>query len=255
MSLFSDNIRALRVKNNISQQKLAENLLITRGRYVKYEDGTSEPPYEILQKIAAYHRMSIDILLSVDVRKINMEDLLKLDNNRLLLPILVDSNGKNFVELIPYKARAGYATGLGDPRYIEELPQYQMPFLGPGKHRIFPLEGDSMPPHEDGSYIVTRYIEKLDEIVDGKTYIVITRDDGIVYKRINKNEENIFILESDNSFYDPYTLKASEILEIWEFEYSIGKNDRKPDLQSKNNLEEIIRKMQKDMAEIKDRIA
>jgi transcriptional regulator with XRE-family HTH domain len=251
MSLFSDNIRALRIKNNISQQKLAESLLITRGRYVKYEDGTSEPPYEILQKIAAYHRMSIDILLSVDVRKINMEDLLKLDNNRLLLPILVDSNGKNFVELIPYKARAGYATGLGDPRYIEELPQYQMPFLGPGKHRIFPVEGDSMPPHEDGSYIVTRYIEKLDEVVDGKTYIVITRDDGIVYKRLYKDGTNSLLFESDNSFYVPYTAKISNILEIWEFEYSIGKNDKKPYLPDKESLEEIIRKLQKDMADIK----
>jgi transcriptional regulator with XRE-family HTH domain len=251
MSLFSDNIRALRIKNNISQQKLAEILLITRGRYVKYEDGSSEPPYDILQKIAAYHRISIDLLLSVDVRKINIDDLLKLDNNRLLLPIIVDSNGKNFVELIPYKARAGYATGLGDPRYIEELPQYQMPFLGAGKHRIFPVEGDSMPPHEDGSYIVTRYIEKLDEIVNGKTYIVITRDEGIVYKRINKNGENILILESDNSFYEPYTIKASDILEIWEFEYSIGKNDKKPYLADKESLEEIIRKLQKDMADIK----
>jgi len=29
-------------------------------------------------------------------------------------------------------------------------------------------QGDSMPPHENGSYIVVRYIEKLDEIVNKK---------------------------------------------------------------------------------------
>ena len=50
MSLFSDNIRTLRVRNKISQEKLAEQLKITRGRYVKYEDGTSEAPYDILKK-------------------------------------------------------------------------------------------------------------------------------------------------------------------------------------------------------------
>jgi transcriptional regulator with XRE-family HTH domain len=243
------------MKRGLSQEKFAEELQIMRDRYRKYDDGTSEPPYEILQKISLYHRVSIDILLSVDVRKINMEDLLKLDGNRLLLPIMVDRNGDNLVELVPYKARAGYAIGLGDPKYIEELPQFYMPFLGSGKHRVFPVEGDSMPPHEDGSYIVTRYVEKLGEVVDGKTYIVITRDDGIVYKRLNKNGKNALVLESDNAFYSPYTVKASDILEIWEFEYSIGKTDRKPDLPDDNSLEGVIRKMQLDMMEIKARIS
>ncbi|NRS87760.1 transcriptional regulator with XRE-family HTH domain [Flavobacterium sp. 7E] len=82
MSIFSDNIRALRTRHNISQEKLATSLLITRGRYVKYEDGTSEAPYEILKNIAHYYQISIDLLLSVDIRKIEVSDLLKLENNR-----------------------------------------------------------------------------------------------------------------------------------------------------------------------------
>ena len=89
MSLFSDNIRALRVKHKISQEKLAENLSITRGRYVKYEDGTSEAPYDILKKIALYFHMSIDLILSVDIRKIDVQNLIKLEGNRLILPIQV----------------------------------------------------------------------------------------------------------------------------------------------------------------------
>lgn len=36
MSLFFDNIRNLRVQQKISQEKLAESLAITGGRYVKY---------------------------------------------------------------------------------------------------------------------------------------------------------------------------------------------------------------------------
>ena len=56
MSLFSDNIRALRVKHKISQEKVAESLMITRGRYVKYEDGTSEAPYKKIKKIAVTYK-------------------------------------------------------------------------------------------------------------------------------------------------------------------------------------------------------
>jgi transcriptional regulator with XRE-family HTH domain len=74
MSLFSDNIRQLRIKKYFSG-KLAQNLLITR-RYVKYEDGSSEPPYDILKRMSYYFHVSIDILLSVDVQKILIEDLL-----------------------------------------------------------------------------------------------------------------------------------------------------------------------------------
>jgi DNA-binding XRE family transcriptional regulator len=39
MSLFLDNIKNLRVQHEISQEKLAESLGITRGRCIKYEDG------------------------------------------------------------------------------------------------------------------------------------------------------------------------------------------------------------------------
>jgi transcriptional regulator with XRE-family HTH domain len=165
MSLFSDNIRALRAKEKISQEKLAEQLQITRGRYVKYEDGTSEAPYEILKKIALYFHISIDLLLSVDVRKIAIQDLLKLENNRLLLPIQIDTNGENIIEIVTEKAKAGYLSGFADPEYIESLQQISLPFLGSGKHRGFPVEGDSMPPHEEGSIIVGRYVEKLGEVI------------------------------------------------------------------------------------------
>ena len=175
MSLFSDNIRALRVKHKISQEKLAGNLSITRGRYVKYEDGTSEAPYDILKKIALFFHTSIDLLLSVDIRKINIENLIKLEGNRLILPIQVDNFGENYIEIVSQRAKAGYLNGYADPEYIESLQQVSLPFLGPGKHRGFPVEGDSMPPHEDGSIIIGRYVERLGEVMDGKTYILITK--------------------------------------------------------------------------------
>lgn len=75
MSLFSDNIRALRIKNKMSQEKVAQSLQITRARYVKYEYGTSEAPYELLKKIALYYQLSIDVLLLVDVREMVLTDV------------------------------------------------------------------------------------------------------------------------------------------------------------------------------------
>ena len=252
MSLFSDNIRALCVKDKISQEKLAEQLQITRGRYVKYEDGTSEAPYEILKKIALYFHISIDLLLSVDVRKIAIQDLLKLENNRLLLPIQIDTNGENIIEIVTEKAKAGYLSGFADPEYIESLQQISLPFLGSGKHRGFPVEGDSMPPHEAGSIIVGRYIEKLGEVIDGRTYILITKNHGMVYKRLNKNNKNALVLASDNSYYPNFEVKFSEILEIWEYQCNIGRTDKKNQLSEMDTLKEILLDLKREVSEIKE---
>lgn len=252
MSLFSDNIKSLRAKKKVSQEKVAESLLITRGRYAKYEDGTSEAPYEILKKIAHYYQISIDLLLSVDVRKIPMDDLLKLENNRLLLPITVDAAGENYIEVVTQKAKAGYLNGYADPEFIENLQQISLPFLGPGKHRGFPVEGDSMPPHEDGSIIIGRYIDKLGEVMDGKTYIIITKSDGMVYKRLNKNKRNTLVLESDNHFYPAYEVKASDILEIWEYECNIGKSDQKQESSDFSSLRDMLLELKREVKELKN---
>src|SRR5690625_6140814 len=75
MSYLADNIRYLRSELKVSQQKIADDLMITRGRYAKYEDAASEPPLEILLRLSRYHHISIDLLFSVDLRKIPLKDI------------------------------------------------------------------------------------------------------------------------------------------------------------------------------------
>jgi transcriptional regulator with XRE-family HTH domain len=253
MSLFSDNIKYLRVNKSLTQQGVADDLMITRARLLKYEDGTSQPPIELLKKISNFYNVSIDILVSVDLRKISIDDLLKLDDNRILLPITVDSKGENFIEIIPHKAKAGYTSGYADPEFIENLQQISLPFLRNGKFRAFPVEGDSMPPHKEGSFIVGKYVEKLGDVMDGKTYILLTKNDGIVYKRLNKNGRNL-TLQSDNRVYRPYDVKASEILEIWEYACSIATKEFLPDDLGTENVKDMFRELRKEILDIKEKI-
>ena len=250
MSLFSDNLRFLRSSRSLTQQAVADSLSITRARLLKYEDGTSQPPIELLRKISNYYHVSIDILVSVDMRKIPMGELLKLGDNRILLPISVDAHGENMIEIIPHRAQAGYLSGYADPEFIESLQHISLPFLKNGKFRAFPVQGDSMPPHKEGSFIVGRYVEKLGEVRDGKTYILLTRTGGIVYKRLNKNGRNL-TLQSDNSAYSPYEVKASEVLEIWEYACSIATKEFLPDDLGVVNLKDMLREMRADIIDIK----
>lgn len=118
MSVLSNNLRFLRGKRNLSQQKLADVIFITRVRYAKYEDGTSEPPIEILLRFSKYFHVNIDHLVSVDTRKYPLEEMLNLLDNRILVPITVYASGKNQIEIIPQKASMGYLNGYTDPGYI-----------------------------------------------------------------------------------------------------------------------------------------
>jgi len=251
MSLFSDNIRYLRLQKKVSQEKLAEELLITRARYVKYESGASEAPYDILKRIAHHYHYSIDLLLSVDIRKVDTAGLIRLEDNRILLPITVDREGENTIEIIPQKAKAGYLNGYSDPEFIEGLQQISLPFLKNGKFRAFPVTGDSMPPHRDGSFIIGRYVESLGEVRDGRTYILLTKDEGIVYKRLNKNGKNTLVLSSDNTFYEPYSVKPSDVLEIWEYACSIATKESEPDNMEPQTIRDMFYSLRNEIKALK----
>lgn len=253
MSILSDNLRFLRDKQNLSQQKISDTLLITRSRYVKYEDGTSEPPIEILLRISKYFSISIDLLVSVDIRKYPLEEMLNLPDNRILIPITVDSSGNNQIEIIPQKASMGYLNGYSDPEYIESLQTISLPFLRNGKFRAFPADGDSMPPYKDGTFIVGKYVENLADLKTDKTYVFITTNDGITYKRFQFHERNFICVKSDNNFYEPLKIPLTEIKEIWEFACSINTQEYDPDEFSGQNMKEMFLELKEDINQLKEK--
>ncbi|MEN8928315.1 MAG: S24 family peptidase [Flavobacteriales bacterium] len=242
MSTLSENLKRLRAKETLSQQAIADILTITRGAYQKYEEGKSEPPHSTLIKLSNYYSITIDILLQIDLRKTNPEDLMKL-NNRMLFPVMTSKKEKQPIELISKSAQAGYALGYGDPEFIQSLKTMSLPFLGVGKFRAFPIAGDSMLPNvKDGSYVIGEYVEHLTQVKNGKTYIVLTKDDGIVYKRVNQGVRSIELI-SDNKYYDPYTVSLHEIIELWEFKAAINVEDSQPEEVTNEQILETIMSM------------
>ena len=250
MSKLSDNLRFLRARKQLSQQKVADLLMITRVRYAKYEDGTSEPPIEILMRISKYFSVSIDLLVAVDLRKYPLEEMLNLPDNRILVPITVDSSGNNQIEIIPQKASMGYLNGYADPEYIENLQTISLPFLRNGKYRAFPVQGDSMPPYKDGAYIVGKYIEDLSELKTDKTYIFITVNDGITYKRFQFHEADGICVKADNNFYEPYKIPLTEIKELWEFACSISTQEYEPEEFAQLSIQNLLVEIKDDIRKI-----
>lgn len=224
MKTIAKNIRHLRGLKKLSQEGLAEELDITRSRIGSYEENRSAPTIEMLIKLSDYFKLPVDILLRNDLTKAKDSSFIELGNQRVLFPITVDVDNDNLIEIIPIKASAGYLNGYDDPEYIEHLDKIKLPFLPTGKHRAFPIKGDSMLPMKSGSYVVGKFIEDRNDIKTGKTYVLVTLNDGMVYKRVFNNIDlnNSLLLMSDNKMYHDYSVPIHEVLEIWEFTCSIN---------------------------------
>ncbi len=229
MKKVCKNIAHLRHLKGMSQEVMAETLGITRSRLSSWEEHRAAPPIEMLIELSTFFNISIDSLVKIDLTKVqDLRDLLQLGGNRILFPVMVDQEGNDLIELVPLKASAGYLTGFSDEEFIENLPRISLPYAVHGKYRGFPIKGDSMPPLETGAYVIGRYVENLRDIKDGQTYVVLTKQDGLVYKRLyNTMDTNGYIqFHSDNKAYLPYQLRAEDIHEVWAFVCSINPSDR-----------------------------
>ena len=219
MKPIQANIKHLRTLKKLSQERFADDLNWTRSVVGSYEEGRSEPPIERLIDLSNYFDIPIDILVRKDLRKAKDTSFIEVGNKRVLFPVTVNENNEDLIEIVPVKASAGYLSGYDDPEYIEQLQKIKLPFLPTGTHRAFPIKGDSMLPVKDGAFVVAKFLENMNDIRSGRTYIVLTKDDGLVYKRIYLTDDDTtdLLLSSDNKAYQPYLVPKDNILELWEF--------------------------------------
>lgn len=253
MSKIASNIRFLRQMKGLSQEQLADELKVTRSRIGGYEEARNEPPIDLLIRLSEFFHVAIDALVRGDLKKTNLDGLMKIGKNRILFPILLDNEGNDMVELVPLKASAGYVRGYADPEYIERLPQMKLPFLPTGKHRAFPIKGDSMPPVRDGSYVIGKYLERFEDVKMGQTYVVVTKEDGLAYKRIMAyhKKEGAYELHSDNKLYPPFKVKAEDILEIWEYTCCLNMGQYQQDELNLDSIMNMLRGLKVEISEMK----
>lgn len=249
---FSSNIKFLRKHRGRTQDDVAFALHMKRSTLSGYENEVAEPSLEALISFSKYFNVAIDTLVKVDLSTISESQLSQLErgydvhlkgsNLRVLATTVSPDNNEN-IELVTEKAKAGYATGFADPEYIKVLPTFTMPFLSRDrKYRTFQISGDSMLPIPNGSYVTGEYVLDWTYIRSGLPYIILTQDDGIVFKVVeNKIEsEGKLVLSSLNPLYRPYELAAADIKEVWKFVHYIS--TEMPEQQENHLREEELTK-------------
>jgi transcriptional regulator with XRE-family HTH domain len=218
-SLAGRNLKYLRKLKGDTQEEFAALLNIKRSLLGAYEEERAEPRLEVLEMVSDQFSVSLDDLLRRDLSDRSQNYLARRREQKM-------SQDHNLIHFVPVKAAAGYLNGYADDEFIDELNTFTLPMLGGGEYRAFEIIGDSMLPTPSGSVIVgQRTGNDLDEIRNNHAYIVVSRTEGIVYKRILKDEEarSRLTLVSDNPAFQPYQVNAEDILEIWQAQMVISK--------------------------------
>ncbi|MBN9297908.1 MAG: LexA family transcriptional regulator [Filimonas sp.] len=254
MSYAGKNLRYLRKLRGWTQEEFALKLKIKRSLIGAYEEERAEPRLEVLEQICSIFKLSLDDLL--------LKDFTVTENSAGSSPSYLDkrrqlkmSGDSQVIQFVPVKAAAGYLAGYADPEFIDELNTFTLPMLAPGNYRAFEILGDSMLPTPSGSVVVGEKIDDLEDVKSSNTYIVVSKNEGIVYKRIMRNNrtKSKITLVSDNPVYEPYNVNTEDVLEVWKAQMILTKANIQPrwDVNSLagmvNTLQEQVSTLQKKM--------
>ncbi|MCQ4022745.1 MULTISPECIES: helix-turn-helix domain-containing protein [unclassified Ruminococcus] len=104
------NLKNLRKKHNLSQEKLAEKLGVSRQAVAKWENGDALPDIMNCQKLSELYRISIDELINCEICVDELRKNEK-DGKHVFGAVTVGERGQI---VIPIKAREVFDIKAGD---------------------------------------------------------------------------------------------------------------------------------------------
>jgi transcriptional regulator with XRE-family HTH domain len=217
-SFAGKNLKYLRKLRGLTQEEFAAKLQIKRSLLGAYEEERAEPRIDVLETVSDLFKVSLDELLRRDLNETRGGYLARRRAMKLI-------SENNLIHFVPVKAAAGYLAGYADQEFIDELNTFTLPMLGAGQYRAFEIIGDSMLPTPSGSVIVAQKVDDLEEVRNNSAYVVVSRNEGIVYKRIQKNNKtrNKLTMVSDNPTFQPYQMNSEDVIEVWQAQMVISK--------------------------------
>lgn len=259
MSQVAENIKYLRKLNGWTQGDFADKISIKRSLVGAYEEGRADPRLNNLQNMSKVFGVSVDSMISKNLVGKTMEQIQTMEKNTggmKVLSITVNQQDDEFIDMIPQKASAGYLNGYADPEYLEDMPKFQIPSLPKsGTYRAFEITGDSMLPIKPGTVVIGQYVDSILDVKDGRCYIILSKEEGVVYKRVfdyTKEHGQLFLV-SDNKAYSPYKVDASDVLEIWEAKAYLSMEipEYSDDNMSFEQLKNIVLELQQEVIKMK----
>lgn len=248
MSIANKNLKYLRKQRGWTQEEFAQKLHIKRSLVGAYEEERADPRIDVLEIVCDIFKLTLDDILRKDLSDTKGGYLAKRRAMKM-------SSGPAEIPFVPVKAAAGYLAGYADQDFIDELNTFTLPMLSGGEYRAFEIIGDSMLPTPSGSIIVGEKVESIDNLKNNTPCVVVSRNEGIVYKRVVRNNRprNKLTMVSDNPSFHPYTMNAEDVLEMWQAQMVISKV-KTQDRWDMHQLTNIVTELQEQVSTLKKRM-
>ena len=239
-------LRDLRKKLKLSQGILADQIEISQSTLSQIENDHYTLSLAALAALEEQHGVNCNWLISGkgEVFLSNSTSATRSDGfTGAVLPI------------VNVFAHAGLPEDRQREDDIMEVGHYVLPgFINTSKqYRIFPVEGQSMEPtlYEGDFAICVRLSDKLQSIKEGSVVVVDTKV-GVIIKRYYKHDdEDLYLLDSDNPDYKPEILQREDIRQAWHVEGVLTRQLGQVGALPNNRLQRI----EQELAELKQLLA
>ena len=125
---------------------------------------------------------------------------------------------KSSAKLTPFVKISGvkeYLANCQKVDYLRSLPTISLPYITSDRSRAFEA-GNDFP--MQNSIIVGSDISDWSDVNDGKFYILVTLQQGVIYRRVYNQVKikGALLLSSDNPSISSFEISIKDVVEIWE---------------------------------------
>lgn len=159
---------------------------------------------------------------------------------------------KTAPQLIPYVRQSQwkeYIEKFNQSEYIKRLPVFQWPLLPNGSYRAFEAGDDFT---YSNAFLIGQFIGNWYDIADGKTYLLVARNLGVVCRRVYNQVKikGTLLLSSDKNTIPTFEVPLKDVLEVWEIKAFFSTVLPEPTV-SLDHLKHLVNQMQEELNQIK----
>lgn len=289
MSTASQNIRFLRKKYQFTQADMADKLGIKRSLLGAYEEARANPRLDVLVKAAEIFNVSVDQLVSgtlgnkMPIATPPARERFSLPEKKLNIPSQSNTYRQQEIaqtfnkdtpplpasvqrlRLVPKSDFKQYFFNAVDQDYLAKLPELQLPLLPTSSsgYRAFEVADDSMQPVAQGSIVVGKKLDNVQHLQDGKNYVLITRTEGVMFRRVYNQiaRSGQLLLETLHPGYESHKLSImGREVEAWEVvlyisaQLSVPKIENTISDMSLPQLSSIVMDLQQEVSQLREMV-
>lgn len=142
-----------------------------------------------------------------------------------------------------------YVEQFNQTEYIRRLPTFEFPLLPRATYRAFEAGDDFT---YSGSFLIGQFVGNWYDIADGKLYILVARNLGVVCRRVYNQVKikGTLLLSSDKATIPTFEVPLKDVLEVWEIKAFFSAVLPEPTV-SLDHLKHLVNQMQEELNQIK----